>query len=245
MTVERSPGGRLTNRAAPGGKKIDLSNLSEMPDALAALNRTASEIRQRINDHLSLWLQYAKDAQAEAAARRKKSAMNNKLGRDAKPAEADEAATVLDLELAATHVAREIRRVRAHLMQIERTFAEGHAPSLAGVHFLLEAALLLGIRSHQLTIVNNESAITDAAKRLAILAKNREAASAKAEQGHRSLKRQADVIRKAHPDWMDSAVMRKMIKDDPANPALKNRSKPDTVRRIIKNPNKQKRRSSK
>jgi hypothetical protein len=217
MTVERSPGGRLTNRAAPG----------------------ASEIRQRINDHLSLWHEVAKDA----AARRKKSARRKKPDCEAtKPAEADEVAAVLDLELAANHVGRQIARVQVHLTEIERTFAAKRAPSLAAVHSLLEAALLLGFRAYQLTFVDFEPAITGAEERLAILAKNREAASAKAEQGHRSLKRRADVIRKAHPDWKDSAVTRKMIKDEPA---LENEREPDTIRRIIKHPNKQKRRSSK
>jgi hypothetical protein len=188
------------------------------------------ELRQRIADHILFWRQFA-DALKEAA--------KKPGGRDAKPTQAD---VVLDLKRASAHVRRQTDRVEAYLTRIEHDFAKGLAPNLAAVLLLLEEALLLTTRVHQCTIVDNEPAIAHAAARPGVLAKNREKASAEAEQEHQSLKARADEIREAHPSWNDSRVAKQMIKDDPT---LTQKREFHTIRRLIKMPGKQNRRSSK
>jgi hypothetical protein len=161
------------------------------------------ELRQRIADHILFWRQFA-DALEEAA--------KKPGGRDAKATQAN---IVLDLKRASAHVRRQTDRVDAHLMRIEHDFAKGRASNLTAIHGLLEAALLLSTRTHQLTVVDNETAIESTLKKVQALETSQSGRSQRSNRNRRSWQAQADEIWRTHPGLSKLDVAKKIAGDDP------------------------------
>jgi hypothetical protein len=221
MTVERSPRGLLTRRV-PDRKKIIVKKTDpgELPQVLAKLNR--HDWRQQIAGNVQFWYQFA--TALEEVAENKKPADG-----DAKPPGADEADIVLDLKRVATDLRKQLRRVVFYLERIESDHEKGRAPELQSVYVLVDAAMLVADCVHQLTIVDNETVIADAAARLPVLKKNREAASDRSKQIRESLQARADEIFEQHPNRSKKRVAREIRRDDPTV-----KLKVSTIRRIIK-----------
>jgi len=161
------------------------------------------ELRQRIADHILFWRQFA-DALKEAA--------KKPGGRDVKPTQAN---IVLDLKRASAHVRRQTDRVDAYLMRIEHDFAKGRAPNLTAIHCLLEAALLLSIRTHQVTVVDNETAIESTLKKVQAFETSQSGRSQRSNRNRRSWQAQADEIWRTHPGLSKLDVAKKIAGDDP------------------------------
>jgi hypothetical protein len=172
------------------------------------------ELRQRIADHILSWRQFA-GALEEAA--------KKPGGRDAKPTQAN---IVLDLKRASAHVRRQTDRVETRLKLIEREYAKGRAPNLTAILLLLEAALLLTTYVHQLTIIDNETAIGSMLKKVQALKNSQSGRSDQSNENRRSWQAQADEIWRAHPNLKKLAVAKKIAKDDPT-------MKANTIRRRI------------
>jgi hypothetical protein len=161
------------------------------------------ELRQRIADHILFWRQFA-DALEKAA--------KKPGGRDVKPTQAN---IVLDLKRASAHVRRQTDRVDAYLMLIELDFAKGRAPNLTAIHGLLEAALLLSIRTHQVTVVDNEPAIESTLKKVQALETSQSGRSQRSNRNRRSWQAQADEIWRTDPGLSKLDVAKKIAGDDP------------------------------
>ena len=162
------------------------------------------ELRQRIADHILFWRQFA-EALEEA--------VKKPDGRDADPTEGN---IVLDLKGASAHVRRQTDRVDAYLMRIEHDFAKGRAPDLTAIHGLLEAALLLSIRIHQVTVVDNETAIESTLKKVQALENSQSDRSQRSNRNHRSWQAKADEIWRTHPGLSKLDVAKTIAGDDPA-----------------------------
>jgi hypothetical protein len=99
-------------------------------------------------------------------------------------------------------------------MRIEHDFAKG-APNLTAVLFLLEAALLLSHHTHQVTVIDNETAIESTLKKVQALKTSQSGRSWRSNRNRRSWQAQADEIWRTHPGLSKLAVAKKIAGDNP------------------------------
>ena len=193
-----------------------LTNKTLNPD------QTQPETRQRIANLIRFWRESAIADEAAIGSPRTVVRRHRRL-----PSGWHEAENVtLDPARAARRVRSQIDKVDGYLALVER---ELESTSLANVHLLLEAALLLANGVHQLTIVENEVAIASMLAKVQPLNESNAARSEQLKQRLQNLQARANKVWERHPDWSKTAVAKELARFDQS-------AKDGTIRRQIRKP---------
>jgi hypothetical protein len=182
-------------------------------------DQTFPETRQRIANLIRFWREFATAFHEAAGA-------GGGL-HEAAVTEGGEAENItLDPARAVMRVRSQIDKVDAYLALVERDL---QSTSLANVHLLLEAALLFASGVHQLTIVENETAIATMLAKVQALNEINAVRSERLNQRLQQWQPRANEIWCRHPDWPKTAVAKEIARYDRS-------ANHNTIRRQIKKP---------
>ncbi|MGC2337901.1 MAG: hypothetical protein WA625_19305 [Pseudolabrys sp.] len=211
--IQQSKRGLLTNVTKYGWGREGGLRLEEIAPGQYAV-RPEKPLHQQIADYISFWREWA-NSEIERA------------GKNPADYSAMAESNELDGACVAANVLGRLNNIEVYLKQIECDLADQSSLILIAIY----EALLLVTDVHQLTVVDSEIAIASTQVRRKFLKKSRETRTDRAEKKRRLIQATAEKIWGDHPDWGNSAVANEIVKKDQT-------LKPDTVRRLIKHPQK-------